>query len=257
MVGWNKDDSLVLTAVSDFMIRVWNSKTGELIRVLKEHCEEAFVIEPHPINPRIVLTAGHDGKLVIWDVGTTNKNDKFGKVFKYHNTLNGQGHGALFDCKWAPDGFSVAATDSHGHVMIFTVDSTKENNRYKKIPQEMFFHTDYRPISRDAITAEILDEQTQIPPHAMPPPFLVDMEGNPYPVGLQRLVPGRENMQDEHLVPQVAVSERGLNEVIEGIPARSNIDEMIQQLARAQGLGGQGAEGETIMIKASRIFLYI
>lgn len=99
------------------------------------------------------------------------------------------------------------------------------------------------------MTNEILDEQTQIAPHLMPPPFLVDMEGNPYPAHLQRLVPGRENMKDEYLIPHVAVSDRGFQEVIEGLPARSNIDEMIQQLARAQGLGGQGENDNSMKIK--------
>ncbi len=37
----------------------------------------------------------------------------------------------------------------------------------------------------------------------MPPPFLVDVDGNPHPPRFQRLVPGRENIADEHLVPQL------------------------------------------------------
>lgn len=147
MVGWNRDDSLVLTAVSDNMTRVWNSKTGELVRVLKEHSAEAYVIEAHPIHPRIVCTAGHDGKLIIWNIGTTNKGDQYGKIYEYYNSLEGQGHGAVFDCKWSPDGFSVVATDSHGHLMILTVEA-EHNEKLKKIPSEMFFHTDYRPLAR-------------------------------------------------------------------------------------------------------------
>ena len=43
----------------------------------------------------------------------------------------------------------------------------------------------------------------------MPPPFLVDIDGNPYPPAMQRLVPGREHLKDEHLVPQLAVNEEG------------------------------------------------
>lgn len=37
----------------------------------------------------------------------------------------------------------------------------------------------------------------------MPPPFLVDVDGNPHPTKYQRLVPGRENCADEHLIPQL------------------------------------------------------
>lgn len=66
----------------------------------------------------------------------------------------------------------------------------------------MFFHTDYRPLIRDS-NNYVLDEQTQQAPHLMPPPFLVDVDGNPHPTKFQRLVPGRENSADEHLVPQL------------------------------------------------------
>jgi bromodomain and WD repeat domain-containing protein 1/3 len=239
MVGWNADDSLVLTAVSDRMIKVWNARNGELVRVFKDHSDEAYVIEAHPFNPRIMCTAGHDGKLIIWDVGTTKKDDSdknIGKVFEYNNQLGeAQGYGSLFDCKWSPDGFSIAVTDSHGHVLLLTIGGD-QMKKFKKLPPELFFHTDYRPIIRDAITHEVLDEQTQVPPHSMPPPFLVDVDGNPYPPQLQRLVPGRENIKEEQLIPNVAVGASGYQEVIEGIPVRSNIDEMIHQLAIEQGL---------------------
>ena len=65
---------------------------------------------------------------------------------------------------------------------------------------------------------------------------------------MQRLVPGREGCKDEQLIPNVAVAPGGQAEVIEGIPAfvnpRSNIDQMIAQLAAAQGGGGSAQDGE-------------
>jgi hypothetical protein len=79
---------------------------------------------------------------------------------------------------------------------------------YFQIPKELFFHTDYRPLIRDG-NNYVLDEQTQTAPHLMPPPFLVDIDGNPYPPALQRLVPGRENCRGEQLVPNIAVGAGG------------------------------------------------
>ena len=55
----------------------------------------------------------------------------------------------------------------------------------------------------------VLDEQTQQPPHLMPPPFLVDVDGNPHPPELQRLVPGREKCKIGELVPQIGVAPNG------------------------------------------------
>jgi bromodomain and WD repeat domain-containing protein 1/3 len=98
-----------------------------------------------------------------------------------------------------------ASTDSHGHLSFFgMLDMSDKSSPYHKVPEQVFFHTDYRPVVRDS-NQYVIDEQTQCAPHLMPPPFLVDIDGNPYPPIFQRLVPGRENCSDSQLVPYVAV----------------------------------------------------
>lgn len=84
-----------------------------------------------------------------------------------------------------------------------------------------------------------MDEQTQTVPHLMPPPFLVDVDGNPYPAAFQRFVPGREDCTGEQLVPNITVGPEGL-EIVEGPNAMSNLDRMIEALANRQGQGGDG-----------------
>jgi len=79
---------------------------------------------------------------------------------------------------------------------------------FQRLPEEMFFHTDYRPLVRDA-NNYVIDEQMQIAPHLMPSPFLVDIDGNPHPAHYQRLVPGREDCKDQQLVPMVVVTPSG------------------------------------------------
>lgn len=44
--------------------------------------------------------------------------------------IEGQGHGAVFDCKFTPDGHRFACTDSHGHLVIFGFGSSKP---YEKV----------------------------------------------------------------------------------------------------------------------------
>ena len=44
--------------------------------------------------------------------------------------IEGQGHGAVFDCKCSPDGQHFAATDSHGHLLIFGFGSS---SKYDKV----------------------------------------------------------------------------------------------------------------------------
>uniref|UniRef100_A0A2K5ILE5 Bromodomain and WD repeat-containing protein 1 n=1 Tax=Colobus angolensis palliatus TaxID=336983 RepID=A0A2K5ILE5_COLAP len=211
MIAWNQNDSIVVTAVNDHVLKVWNSYTGQLLHNLLGHADEVFVLETHPFDSRIMLSAGHDGSIFIWDI------TKGTKMKHYFNMIEGQGHGAVFDCKFSQDGQHFACTDSHGHLLIFGFGCSKP---YEKIPDQMFFHTDYRPLIRDS-NNYVLDEQTQQAPHLMPPPFLVDVDGNPHPTKYQRLVPGRENSADEHLIPQlgyVATSFRRLSLDIQSPP---------------------------------------
>ncbi|XP_060761728.1 bromodomain and WD repeat-containing protein 3 isoform X2 [Neoarius graeffei] len=236
MVSWDHHDNTVITAVNNHLLKVWNSYTGQLLHVLKGHEAEVFVLEPHPYDPRVMLSAGHDGNIFIWDLirGT--------KTHHYFNMIEGQGHGAVFDCKFTPDGHRFACTDSHGHLVIFGFGSSKP---YEKLPDQLFFHTDYRPLIRDS-NGFVLDEQTQQAPHLMPPPFLVDVDGNPHPPRYQRLVPGRENFSDEHLVPQLGYVATSDGEVVEQVisqqPAesedpqarRSLLDDAIRQLQEQQ-----------------------
>lgn len=113
MVGWTCDDTYVITSLSDHSLKVWESDTGKLKHELYSHEDEVFVIEAHPRDPRIFLSGGHDGRIILWDVVT-------GQVLKkFHNSIDGQGHGAVFDCKFSPDGLMFASTDSHGHLTLF------------------------------------------------------------------------------------------------------------------------------------------
>ena len=106
----------------------------------------------------------------------------------------------------------------------------------------MFFHSDYRPLLRDS-AHHVVDEQSQCAPHLLPPPFLVDSDGNPYPADIQRLVPGREHLSDQELlVPNFTEVEspspnrrRRSSEAVQRqdrvtTPA-SNIDQLIAELA--------------------------
>ncbi|KAJ3605895.1 hypothetical protein NHX12_027938, partial [Muraenolepis orangiensis] len=226
MVAWDRHDSTVITAANNLTLKVWNSTTGNLVHVLMGHEDEVFVLEPHPFDPRILFSAGHDGNCIVWDLA------RGVKIRSYFNMIEGQGHGAVFDCKCSPDGQHFAATDSHGHLLIFGFGSS---SKYDKISDQMFFHTDYRPLIRDA-NNYVLDEQTQQAPHLMPPPFLVDVDGNPHPTRYQRLVPGRESCRVEQLIPQMGVTSSGLNQVVseQAVDGSSPLDTMIQRLQQEQ-----------------------
>ncbi|EDS32685.1 wd-repeat protein [Culex quinquefasciatus] len=230
MVSWDNGDDWVITAVNDFTIKIWNAHNGKLHKVLRGHTNEIYVLESHQKDPGVLLSAGHDGQLYIWDIvqGVSLAN--------FLNHIDGQGDGGIFDAKWSPDGNMIAATDSHGHILMFGYGSGHE--RLKQLPKELFFHTDYRPLIRDS-SHHVMDEQTQTMPHLMPPPFLVDIDGNPYPPAMQRLVPGRENCPTDQLVPNIGIGGQEAAESPSQEVSWSNIDRMIEALANRQA----GADG--------------
>ncbi|XP_075144837.1 bromodomain and WD repeat-containing protein [Haematobia irritans] len=236
MVAWDCSDKFVITAVNDFTIKIWNAKTAKLHCVLRGHKDELFVLESNPKNEHVLLSAGHDGQVFLWDI------EKGVSVAHFVNNIDGQGHGGVFDAKWSPDGTMIAATDSHGHILIFGLGVGPD--RYKILPNELFFHTDYRPLLRDA-AHHVIDEQTQVMPHLMPPPFLVDSDGNPHPARFQRFVPGRENCSTDQLIPNLTMDgvveeNAGGNQNGQGAGNYSHIDRLIAALANRQGGGASG-----------------
>ncbi|CAB3245434.1 unnamed protein product [Arctia plantaginis] len=218
MVCWDCSDAYVITAVSDNTIRVWCSRTCTQVRSLGGHRDEAYVLEAHPFLSGVFLSAGHDGQLFVWDA----QHDQ--PLARFHNRIDGHGDGAIFDAKWG-GGASVAATDSHGHLLLLGIG--RGHRLYSHLPTELFFHTDYRPVIVDS-AGGAHDEQTDTPPHLLPPPFLVDVEGAPHAPEYQRLVPGRENLALSQLIPVADAPRSQINSLIEALAA---------------GMGGAGGRG--------------
>lgn len=157
MVCWDRSDALVLAAMSDATVGVWCATAAVPLRSLRAHRDEVFVLEPHPTLDGVILSAGHDGQLIVWDAAA-------GEVIASH-----AGTDALFDAKWARDGTRVAACDAAGHLQLFGLGAGHE--LFAKLPRELFFHTDYRG--------------TFFPQS----PLLVDGDGAPFDATFQSLVP--------------------------------------------------------------------
>ena len=130
MVCWDASDEWIVTATNDSALRIWNARTGKLVRILRKHKDEVFVLESHPIDPRVILSAGHDGQVIVWDVLKPQP------IARFENFIEGQGNGAIFDAKWSPDGTKIVATDSHGHLLMYGFGSVPD-----KINKVLYFLT--------------------------------------------------------------------------------------------------------------------
>ena len=230
MVQWSNDDVYAITAVADFSLRVWEGRTGQLLTQLVGHTSLVYTVEPHPYSGNVILSAGHDGFLKIWDLLTSRC------LYEFKNIIDSSGHASVYDAKWSPDGTTICATDSHGHLLFFGHGSSE---KYDRNPPELFFHTDFRPLLRDSFH-NVVDEQTQMLPHLMPPPLLIDSEGAPYPPEVQRLVRGRENSSNvDALLPIIGPARNNVNENDEQpeqdpIADGQNVRQLPAQIARPQ-----------------------
>ena len=87
------------------------------------HIGEVFVLESHPSDPRILLSAGHEGFVIFWDMLAGVKLKSFQLEWD-------DGPVCVFDCKFSPDGLRCAAVDSYGFLTIMGFGSEE---LYKKV----------------------------------------------------------------------------------------------------------------------------
>lgn len=150
MIVWSLDNRFVLAAIMDHRICVWNASDGSLVHSLTGHDKQTYVLDVHPINPRIAMSAGYDGRVIIWDIWE-------GRPIKVYET----GEYNLVDGNFSPDGTSLVVSDEVGQIYIFGTGSKMSE---KDVKYDQFFLGDFRPLQRD-LHGNVLDVETQLPPH--------------------------------------------------------------------------------------------
>ncbi|KAH1259844.1 Bromodomain and WD repeat-containing protein 1 [Glycine max] len=150
MIIWSLDNRFVLAAIMDCRICVWNAVDGSLVHSLTGHTESSYVLDVHPFNPRIAMSAGYDGRTIVWDIweGIPIRTYEIGR-FK------------LVDGKFSPDGTSIVLSDDVGQIYFL---NTGQGESQKDAKYDQFFLGDYRPLIQDT-QGYVLDQETQLPPH--------------------------------------------------------------------------------------------
>ncbi|KAL2323707.1 hypothetical protein Fmac_028086 [Flemingia macrophylla] len=172
MIIWSLDNRFVLAAImgnvlansrlllalteyfsfdlEDCRICVWNAIDGSLVHSLTGHTASSYVLDVHPFNPRIAMSAGYDGRTIVWDIweGIPIRTYEIGR-FK------------LVDGKFSPDGTSIVLSDDVGQIYFL---NTGQGESQKDAKYDQFFLGDYRPLIQDT-QGSVLDQETQLPPH--------------------------------------------------------------------------------------------
>nr|KYP35904.1 PH-interacting protein [Cajanus cajan] len=150
MIVWSLDNRFVLAAIMDCRICVWNASDGSLVHSLTGHTESTYVLDVHPFNPRIAMSAGYDGRTIVWDIWE-------GMPIRIYEISRFK----LVDGKFSPDGTSIILSDDVGQLYIL---STGQGESQKDAKYDQFFLGDYRPLIQDT-HGNVLDQETQIVPY--------------------------------------------------------------------------------------------
>ncbi|XP_019197386.1 PREDICTED: PH-interacting protein [Ipomoea nil] len=173
MIVWSLDNRFVLAAIMDCRICVWNASDGSLVHSLTGHTQSTYVLDVHPFNPRIAMSAGYDGKTILWDIweGTPIRTYEIGR-FK------------LVDGKFSQDGTSIVLSDDVGQIYLL---NTGQGESQKDAKYDQFFLGDYRPLIQD-VHHTVIDQETQLAPYRrnMQDP-LCDSSMLPYPEPYQSM----------------------------------------------------------------------
>lgn len=173
MIVWSLDNRFVLAAIMDCRICVWNAVDGSLVHSLTGHSESTYVLDVHPFNPRVAMSAGYDGKTIVWDIweGTPIRIYEIGR-FK------------LVDGKFSPDGTSIILSDNVGQIYIL---NTGQGESQKDAKYDQFFLGDYRTLVQDT-NGYVLDQETQLAPYLRNiQDLLCDSSMMPYPEPYQSM----------------------------------------------------------------------
>ncbi|CAN0855480.1 Bromodomain and WD repeat-containing protein 1 [Linum grandiflorum] len=150
MIVWSLDNRFVLAAIMDCRICVWNASDGSLVHSLTGHTDSTYVLDVHPFNPRIAMSAGYDGKTIVWDIWE-------GKPIRTYEIS----HFKLVDGKFSPDGTSIILSDDVGQLYIL---NTGQGESQKDAKYDQFFLGDYRPVIQDTY-GNVVDQETQLVPY--------------------------------------------------------------------------------------------
>ncbi|CAI0626323.1 unnamed protein product [Linum tenue] len=135
MIVWSLDNRFVLAAIMDCRICVWNASDGSLVHSLTGHTDSTYVLDVHPFNPRIAMSAGYDGRTIVWDIWE-------GKPIRTYEIS----HFKLVDGKFSPDGTCIILSDDVGQLYIL---NTGQGESQKDSKYDQFFLGDYRPLIQD------------------------------------------------------------------------------------------------------------
>ena len=165
LVLWSFDDSKIITSSDDFIIRIWDSFSGKLIHRLVFHEQESYILATHPKIDSIVLSAGLDGKVALWNIETGKIQASFTNEGRKFN-----------DGQFNNDETLFTLVDTLGSILIYGLG--EDSDSYSLAPCEQFFPIDFHRVAYDS-SGNPQDSVTHLPLHQNTRIGSLDINGVP------------------------------------------------------------------------------
>ncbi|KAJ2736783.1 hypothetical protein IW152_000537 [Coemansia sp. BCRC 34962] len=167
-VAWICDNSRVVVSNNLGTVLVFDPHTGNVCWRRRAHSVvDVYVLIPHPIDPRIAVSGGYDGRAVVWNVETGDvvKEIQIGEM--------------LYDGAFSEDGLNFALSGKSGAVTLCGLGSSWPYKEAQQMVEQMF-PNDYTAIISDD-EHFVADEHTLIPSYLVPHGALRDFDGREHP----------------------------------------------------------------------------
>ncbi|KAJ2414593.1 hypothetical protein GGI10_002277 [Coemansia sp. RSA 2530] len=166
--AWVCDNSRVIASNSLGTVLVFDPYTGHVYWQRRAHSVvDVFALIPHPTDPRIAVSAGYDGRAVVWNTGTGDivKEIRIGEE--------------IYDGEFTQDGRYFALSCRSGAAVLCGIGSSLP---YKEAQMmvEQAFPNDYTPITLNDEQLAV-EEGTLIPSHLVRHGSLRDFDNREHP----------------------------------------------------------------------------
>ncbi|KAF9960849.1 Bromodomain and WD repeat-containing protein 3 [Mortierella alpina] len=170
MAIWSLDDAAVILTTSLGEIKIFDSISGACIHTLRGHVRGSsiYVVDVHPKDGCLLMTAGYDGQVILWDIAKGVKLRSW--TYPDHEFLDG---------RFSSDGLMFAVTDQEGKCILFGAGKNPDDFQDARAFVEQTFWSDYAPVRYDA-DHNVVDDTTQIAPHLMERTPILDNNGRDY-----------------------------------------------------------------------------
>ncbi len=110
-----------------------------------------FILEPHPFNESILISADYDGKIIIWDIERGVMLNCFIENCAHMSCPLLQA--PILDGRFSPDGLSFCVANYYGSVTLYGYG---EKDLFMTTPTEQFYTKEFKEFEIDSATLRVI-----------------------------------------------------------------------------------------------------